>query len=443
MAVNYTDLFENLGEFVQRVNDFQALYAALDTDFAEIEADLDANAMQDVLSGTFETISGFKGNLLGWIGAMQIKTTQLLVHRETVLEELNIQSADVRTVLVEMYRDMTANTQHVKRSTVTVGAVTELKTNANAGTLLVNKVLDGVTQPHGSFPAVWEYNGADSELAGTSETIWAQCIRDSESDGATEGGETFQVNGQVAPSSPFSWQAFGSGAGPSLTVLQGASIMSNLEMENFTANIPSGWTLDAGTAGTQVLNETSTIKRGSSALRFTGNASVASIQVSQNAPSSFKPRKRYYVGFWLRGTAGASAGTFTIQFEGTGYTAASSEKITLNAAAVAALTSYAWHGFYINWPTDVPSDMELVIKWTGTPSAHSVYIDGGGVAPVVYHNGVNFVVYAGSEKFLRTDRFSLTVSNDDLGVFQTFFRKSYGVQLPSNAAPSQADTLAT
>jgi hypothetical protein len=87
--------------------------------------------------------------------------------------------------------------------------------------------------------------------------------------------------------------------------------------------------------------------------------------------------------------------------------------------------------------------MKLVIKWTGTPSAHNIFIDGGGVAPVTYHNGVNFMVYAGTDKFIRNDRFSLTVSNDNNGVFQTFFRKTYGMQLPSTGSPTNADTLAT
>lgn len=445
MAVNYTDLFEDLGEFVQRINDFVALYAALDTDFSEIEAELEGNNRADILSGTYEIFEGYKGSVLTWISGMQSKTQQRLMQRETILEELGLQTIDVRTVLRALYRDMVDNTQTIDASTVTVGAVTADKVNTNAGGLLVDKKLDGVTSPHQSYDANWEYNEVDSELAGT-ETMWVECTADSSSDGATEGAETFIIMGQVASPSPYHWQNYGTGPGPTLTVLQGASILSNLEMEDFTSNVPASWTLDAGTAGTHVLEETVTVHRGDSALEFTGDAAQASIQVSQAVTTGlFTPRRRYLCGFWIQGQAGTSAGTLTIQFEGTGYTAAASEKIELNAAALAALTSYDFKYFYINWPTEPPDDMELVIKWTGTPSAHSVFIDGGGVAPVVYHNGVNFMVYAGSEEFIRHDRFTLDITNDAAGVFQEFFRKTYGVQMPSNNAGAEtiADTLAT
>lgn len=443
MAVNYDDLFEDLGEFVQRINDFSALFSALDTDFSEIESDLDANGRQDILSGTFEIFEGFKGQLVGWIGAMQAKCTQRLTHRSTILEELRLESTGVQVVLAELIRDMIANSETVEISTVTVGSITDTKTNANAGGCLVDKVLDGVNAPHANYQPNWYYNGVDSELAG-SETMYVQCIRDSQSDGATEGAETFRVDGQVQNASPYSWQNYGSGPGPQLTVLQGASILTNLEMENFTSNVPAGWTVNAGTAGTHLLEETTTVHRGAAALELVGDAAQASIQISQAvAAGVFTPRRRYCVGFWVRGNAGVSAGTLTIQFEGTGYTAASTEKIEMNAAALAAQTAYGWEHFYINWPTEPPDDMKLVIKWTGTPSAHNIFIDGGGVAPVVYHNGVNFMVYAGSEKFLRNDRFTLDITNNNAGVFQTFFRKTYGVQLPSDATPSNDDALAT
>ena len=445
MAVNYTDLFENLGEFVQRINDYVGLYADLDTDFSEIESDLDANGRQDILSGTFEIFEGFKGQVLGWIGSMIGKTTEILTERTSILEELRLESTDVQTVLAEMWRDMVAHSETIDRSAVTPGGVTESKTNTNAGTLLVDVTLDGVSNPGNGMQANWYYNGELSELAGA-ETMYVQCISDSETDGLTEGSEIFRIDGEIQPGSLYGWDGYGSGPGPTLTVLQGASLMTNFEFEDFTvANTPDGWDIDNGSVGTQILKESSTVKRGSAALKFTGNASAATIKISQTVNAGvFKPRQRYLVGFWMLGQAGTSAGTMTIQFEAaSGYTAASSEKISLDSTALAALTTWTFKYFYINWPTQPPDDMELVIKWTGTPSAHSVRVDGGGVAPVTYHNGVNFVMYAGSEKFVRNDRFQSAISNNGAGIFQEFFRKAYGVQLPSSGTPSQADSLAT
>ena len=105
--------------------------------------------------------------------------------------------------------------------------------------------------------------------------------------------------------------------------------------------------------------------------------------------------------------------------------------------------AFEWKYFYVNMPDEIPDDMELVIKWTGTPSTHSVYIDGGGVAAPVWHNGVNFFVYAGSEQFVKNDRFTLAVTQNGTGLFQNWFRKTYGVQMPSSGAPSISDGLAS
>lgn len=443
MAINYAQLFGDTGEFVQRVNDFYALYAALDTDFSEIEADLDSSGRQDVLTGIYDIFEQYKGNVLGWIGLMIDKTSQRITNRDSVLDELRLEATDAKTVLIELWRDMVANAQTIERSSVTIGAVSEDKTNTNAGSVLIDKVLDGVSEPHNSYPANWYYNGENSELAGA-ETVYVQCILDSESDGLTEGAEQFRIDGTVLQPSPYHWNAFGSGPGPTFTTLQGASLMSNFEFEDFTSNVPDSWTLDSGTAGTHVSQDTVTIHRGSSALELTGDAAQANIQISQVVPAGvLQPRKRYLVGFWVKGHASISAGTLTIQFEGTGYAAAASEKVEMNAAALAAIPNFTFKYFYINWPTEPSDDMELVIKWTGTPSAHSVFIDGGGIAAPVWHNGLNFIAYAGSEKFLRQDRFSSAITNDEAGVFQKFFRLAYGIQLPSDAAPSIADTLAT
>jgi hypothetical protein len=443
MAVNYDDLFGDVGEFVQRVNDFEGLYTDLDTDFSDIEADLDANGRQDILSGTYEIFEGFKSQVSGWIGRMIGKVSQRLVHRETILDELGLQGTDLPNVLIALYRDMVDNAKTILNSTVTVGAVTEDKTNADAGSLLVDKVLDGVNQPHSGFVANWEYNGVDSELAGT-ETLWVECVTDSVSGRLSDGAEQFRVFGEVTIPSPYSWKEFGSGVGMTFTALQGHSLLANLEMEDFSANLPASWTLDSGTAGTHVFEDTGTVKRGDSALKFTGDGVQAAIQISQEVSAGLlTPRKRYLCGFWVMGQVATTSGVLTIQFEGTGYAAASDEKIELDAVTLAAMTDWEFQHFYINWPTDPPADMALVIKWDGTPSAHNARIDGGGFAPVVYHNGVNVMVYAGSEKFLMTDRFRSAISNDEAGVFSTFFRKAYGFQLPSDAAPTHSDAYAT
>jgi hypothetical protein len=115
----------------------------------------------------------------------------------------------------------------------------------------------------------------------------------------------------------------------------------------------------------------------------------------------------------------------------------------MNAAALAAQTTFGWKYFWIVMPQEIPDDFELVIKWTGTPSAHSLYVNGGGFKEATYFNGHAAMMVAGDEPLIRGDSFTYTVTNDYAGVFQTAFAKLFGVQLPSDATPTQADSLAT
>ena len=115
----------------------------------------------------------------------------------------------------------------------------------------------------------------------------------------------------------------------------------------------------------------------------------------------------------------------------------------MNAAALAAQTSYGIESFYITIPAEIPDNIELVIKWTGTPSAHSVRIDWLGFGKVTYHGGVGFCVVSDTEKFLKRDRFQVTTDYTSTGVFQDFFREFFKVQLPSAASPNISDSLAS
>lgn len=446
MAINYTNLFSTLGEVVQRINNWRAYYADLDTDLSEMQSDFQSAGRQDLLEGTFPTFESYKGDLLRWIGGMTSKGLEILLHRVTVLEQLRLDGdTSFQRVHTELFADMVANSQDVLNSTVTIGSVTDVvRANAASGTVVTGKVLDGVSPPHTVFNACRHYNGLVSELAGTTDLISVTCITDQDSDGVTEGSEQFQVSGNVTQDSPYGWQTYGSGSGPAIQPIQAESILDGFEFESFTTNVPDSWTLDAGVAGTHVFSDNAAPQRGSFNLKLTGDAALASIQISQ-APetTTWQPRRRYAFGFWVKGQAGTSAGTLYIGFTGTGYTAASTEKIEMNAAALAAATTWTWKQAYINIPDEVPDDFEFVIRWNGTPSAHSVRVDGGGIAPVHYFNGIHLFIYAGNEAFVKGDRFTFTVVNDNAGVFSTYFRLAYGVQVPTDAAPAIADSLAT
>jgi len=442
MAVNYADLFENIGEYVQRINDFAAIIAALDTDFAEIAADLETNGRFDVLEGEYDQFEQYKSQVLTWISQCQAKITELLTHKSTMLDELVYGSdTSFQAVITALYLAMANASESLTANSVSLGTVTLTAVGSSDGVMVVDKVMDGVTAPSTGYSPVLGYKGVNSELALTDEMA-ATCTTDSVTNGVADGSESFHWAGRPASGDVYSGQTYGSGDGPSLRPIQVGSILSNAEFTSFTVtNTPDSWTIATGTVGTHIL-EDATAFRGTKALELTGNGALAEIKLYQGV-TQLTSNKRYLVGFWVRGQAGTSAGTLTIQFEGTGYAAGSTEKITMNAAALAAQTSYGFEYFWVNVPAEIPTDFALVVKWSGTPSAHSVLINGGGMREAVYFNGHCAAITAGSSPFLRTDRFAYTVTNDYAGVFQAAFAKSFGIQLPSSGSPTRADSLAT
>jgi len=443
MAINFTNLFEDVGEFVDRVNEFAGFVTTIGTGLSEIEADLSSNGTYQILDGEEPRHTRYRQQILSWIDQTGGKIQERILDKDTVRDELTLGNVvDFAKVIEAFYAAMVTAGESITANVVSFGGVTATLVNSSSGAYAyLDKVLDGVNPPHTGYPVIASYVDEDSQLALT-DSMSLVCIADSETDGLTEGQEQLQWSGKPTAGHNYHWLDYGSGTGPIITPIQAGGLMLNMEFQDFTSNLPDSWDLDAGTVVTHVDDDTSNFKRGDTSLKFTGDAAQASIQISQTN-SSFTPLKRYVVGFWVQGTAGTSSGTLTIQFEGTGYTAGATEKITMNAAALAAATSFVFKQFFVNMPAQIPDDFALVIKWTGTPSAHSLYINGGGMQEAKYFNGHTLVVTAGSAPILRGDKFTYTVTNDYAGVFQTAFAKLLGFQLPTSGSPTQADSLAT
>ena len=225
------------------------------------------------------------------------------------------------------------------------------------------------------------------------------------------------------------------------TVADGATLIWT--DEGTTAPLSAtGWTLGTGAfwKGT-VLQEVTNIKRGLYSLQALGTG-ASTIAISQSK-TTLTPLKRYLVSVWVKTSgAGVAAGTLTISFTGTGYVAASTEKISLAHAALAALTSYTLESFWVTMPQSIPTDMALTVSVTGTLTAgEKIYLDGMVLAPATYFGGLAFAIVAGATPVLRGDSWTCAVTTVEGGV-QRFFRKVYHVQLPSlTAASTITDTV--
>lgn len=446
MAVDYDKLFKSIGEYLERIVFFESLLPQMDAAYSEIESELTQLDMPHVLEGTFTNLTDFKRQILGWIDFCREKIQSILTDRELVLQNLPLEGTGIEEVLTSLIRDMRLNNQTVLKNTVNIGTIQRTVNNPSSGNLLVTSVLDGASPPGGGATAVPDYFQVPSELA-ENEVIRLECIRDSFAGDAQPDAETFAILGGQPPTHPFSWETPGSGNGPDIRPAQGSNLVPATAMEDFEEEVPVGWTVVQGIPGITIRQESnpSRVFKGLNALWLRGNSGSSNRPVLKVfiPPGTFQPRKRYLFCVYVLGSPATAAGTLTIQFEGTGYVPLPSEKIVLTASQIAGITSWELFHFFFGWPEVPPVDMALTISFTGTSPVHEVLLDDGAVAEVTYHGGAGFVLIAGKEPFVQGDLFSVPLQNNNQGIFQTFFRKAFRVQLPSSSSPSQPDSRAT
>lgn len=440
MALDYTVLFTDIGILIKKLNTYNTMAATtFPTDRDAIDTEM-ANflAVTSKLSGMYTSaqnaLVSLRANLAGLV-------TVRLQDVPTVVSQLSLIQTSIAGILQALYRQMGLDSESVDQSTVTLGSVSYAAANVGNAVLYVSKVLDGVTPPGAGMAANPLYNGVDSELCVPSETMVVECVADSEIDHLTEGGERWTIRG--GPSYPkLSYQTEGSGQGPSFNCLDNESLLANSGLESWSTNTPNSWTVSSGAAG--ITKESTTIYRGTYALKFAGNASLVLGLTQAVSPSRLTARKRYLLSFAFKASGVPAVGAVTVKFTGTGYTAAGSEQITIAAASFP--TSWTRYQCWVNLPVSIPSDWALSVALSGPLSnGTNVFFDSFVFAPARYHGGVCFGLVAGAVNSLRGDRATFTVANDQAGVFQDFFRRWYGFQLVSagGGAETIADSLAS
>lgn len=441
--MNYTHLFTDIGSCIAPFNAFDTLARTTISGYLNDIIDaFESHDQQEPLEGAVSEIEGMKSTTDGWkqtlIGIIQRRLVD-----DSVITDYELSNNALTSVLSALITDMRANSALVMESVVTVGSVSANASNNGNGTILLSKVLDGYNGPASGVSPHTDYNGRDSQLAAPSDISVFTCVSDSQRDGATEGYESFSWTGTYNYGSPISYRTEGSGSGPGLSTVHASGLLSNMDFESFTSNAPDSWTIDNGTTGTHIFAESTEYYRGSKCLEFTGNGSQATIGISQAFTiGQLAPLRRYCCAFRYKVSSVPGTGTMTVQCKGTGYSASSSEKVSVAPGSLP--TSWTLGYFFVNLPAVIPSDFKLAIEVTGILAASvSLYIDSLGFGPVVYHNGVGAAAVAGSSRFMRGDSLTATITNNQTGVIQDFFRRAFRVQLPASASPTIADSLAT
>jgi hypothetical protein len=455
MSLTYTGtngIFTHLGKLVKHYNQFKEDAVdgstGLDADKDEILDAFQAADQDLALDGLIQAYERWKAEYGSRRALLAAFALARLRDKVSVLDEIGASSGDPQELFRKLIEAMDEDSATVEASSVSVGSVTADGDNAGGGTILTTKVLDGVTSPGAIngvvFPPQVKYLGHDSELCAPSQNFTLRVVADSFHDDLEEGNEEIVWEGKL-PDDAHGIGEDGSGFIATIQPVHATTLqhVTNPDFEDFTANVPDDWTVVSGVAGTNILEAgLANAAHGSEGLQLKGDASATAIEIMQAIPkANVVARKRYCVTVKVKKDS-ATTGTLTIQFEGTGYTAGGSEKISVAASSLS--SSYELKHFFVTMPALIPSDFRLVIRWNGgTPgSSERIYLDDLGVGQVYYGGGVGLVAVRNDNPFVREDKFDFTVTNTE-GIFQAFFRRAFGVQLPSDGSPSIADSLAT
>lgn len=428
MAVDYTTLFTRLGRFVYWTNailDYQ-LTTLLASNGVFDDVNDEYTARPDLLSGYYAAVDQMAASQAAWIGQFQNYTNKLLADLQA---ELNTQSSDAASILAALSVRMVADSATIKANTITSPSISAGGSNVGTGSLVATKT---------------NYTGVDDERI-ISEVVAVTCVSDRFS-GVSAGAEAFQIVGYPKQDAKRGDKTRGSG-GPATIVLADASAnnkVSNGSFDSFTSNVPASWTIDAGTAGTHVLSESTTTQRsGATSLKLAGNGVTTTITLSQSLATKLFSRKQYGAGIWIRKGGTVSSGSnLAIRITGTGISTVN----LFNADPNTLTTSFALKSAFLNLNAVVPTDLKIEITWTSANSAGAsavLYIDDCAVAETIQLGRVGYVMFRGATDFLRNDKFTVTTANNYGGKFQTFLGRMYDVALPSSGSPSINDSLAT
>lgn len=428
------ELFNDLGPIVQAIQDLGVLVKTTwptrkttITDAVKAGTTLDRDALIGRIQNAYNQHEASGEGLREELRNALIARIMDRTHIEDL--GLDAKAASLPGVLAEQIRDMKSRNFRVTESTVTLGARTVSGTGN--GTILLSDKLDGVNRPGANFHANPEYAGVTSQLVVSSDDIRAEVYQDSQTNGVPEGTELFRVHGETN-FGLFSSLVQGSQRSAVMRNGNGKNLFANADFESWSSGVLNSWDYATGvTGGTHVIQESATadIHRGVYGVKMVGDGSLANIQIEQAIDQSlFKPNEIYCVAINYKADAVPVAGDLTIQFEGTGYTASSTEKISVAAASLS--TSWALEHFFVVFPEPIPTDMKLVLSWNNTPTLNNeLFLDSLVVAKPDYYGGVAMMPVAGSTAWQNGDRVSFTISNDEAGEWQTIFKQAFGVQL--------------
>jgi hypothetical protein len=455
MALTYdgaNGLFTRLGKLFGLAEAVRTHQTDVKTRIAGIQTEYSAadSFMIGALVGAMEARVNAAGSILSEIQIAARTTLIETCYADSLVSTRSVMpDKTLRDALLYLIREMYLDSESVEVSAITKASVGTGTGNTGNGTLIFTELpplslYAGVTQ----FPNI------------RTEYLEIRCVRDATGKELPSGSELFEIRGAVAqPNLDYRFPA-GSGArfnqpclNPALeTGARYEQLLRNGSFSLFTtANIPDGFTVSTGTAGTHFAQETTTTFRGGSAFSFIGNGStLAKIRQQLNSDTgtfnTIQSDRLYVLAIAARTTGTASAGVvrFSLQDASGTVVTGATQNISYSVG-----TSFAWQYVFFRAPLALPSTIYAVLEQTtALNSGCTMILDELVLAEVRQFaaGSQGIVILSGSTDWVVNDHLRLKSTNDLAGEFNTEFDRFYdmfahGLMLPANATATIADAL--
>lgn len=420
---------------------------------------------QAALPAAYEALLDLYPDNHDWPASLAMMKTQLAEAASSLLPNLTqtarntllgMVQADVPTIrtlseaLLELRRQMLAASETIKSTTVAATATAFTgPTNTGNGVVVLSVLRgDGLAQEH---------------LLG--EKARLTCVGDSNTGGASTGRESFRFQGLPAGDL---WRVNlgGSGASATTQVIDSASDggLNLVSHGNFrewsnTTIMPRNWTLTVGTVATDLICEfdLANVYTGGRAAKFATSAMLTNMY-QELTIAAFRPSTSYAVNVMMRRLGSVSAGVVKVDLVDGNSTVTKDDQNVHNEYSVSyssLTTDYISFPAVFRTPKILPSGLRLRIHVTTAIAGGSILVDhvALGRMAVPYIGGPSLAVFSGSTPFLAGDGWVVETTNNyggsthgatmQLLMNRLFDTKGQGVLYPTNASPTQPDSLIT
>ncbi len=451
MAINYGDLFDTLGALVKTADDVRTWQSDMATRLREHVTEAgtgEAEAVSSLL-GQLATVQGYGDTVTGLVAAAAQSHLIAVMDAEQPLPSLTIDAA------VAALRDhMTDDSETIERSTVS-SSVTMGSGNTGDGTVVVSLV-DG--------------EGADLEMV-FGETVSLEITNDAQLGSTSQqsvGSEVWTARGEAsADRAGVNWPA-GSGAVKTLATSSGLqeesgtaglNVLNGGAFRDFTTtDTPDHWTVATGTPSTNIYSQSSGgLLSGDDALRFRGDSATLhkltqTLNTSGGVGASagdLKPSTRYALALYAKhGGVSPSAGTVRLSIDD-GSSILDSGNAAVSIAFGTLGSSYALATGTFRTPAALPATRRAVVEFTtALSSGHDLVVSHAILVEMtpLYDRGPLVAVINGPTPFVRGDTAELEITQNGQGLLQQGLDRLLGlrvrgVQLPTDASPTRADTV--